>query len=486
MAPRLLTLKSPMSEPPEPGIAGVRLLRSASQLTDSAQPTDPDDTKTQSVMAPCGLSPAVNPGAIRHRFQALVKDSWQQPGVQPTTAQGMKPLPSLETVLQAAATADEGAAASPEIQATVATLAAAPSALDYNTCWKKAQSGDTQARYILGILFATGSSRTPRDTSRAVQWLRKAADRGHAGAQFSLGILMRHTGADAADAREGFRLIVTAAKAGFAEAQNVVGKHLLKGEILKSDPVAARRWFQLAAEAGLTEAQALLAGMQEKGVGGPVDAPAARKWAERAASAGSIDGQYILGCLLGRRHASKADLETAYAWFHKAAAQGHAEASARIRGLTLLNETATEPHPVPMPLEKARKLRRLADKGDADAQCALGALYANQRQFPEAVKWFQCAAEHGHPGGQNRLAGLYLIGVGLAADPAAAAYWFYQAANQGLTDAQIWLGELYVNGCGVPKDPLRAYKWLKLAANKGDLNAKRRCRSLLVEHHKFL
>ena len=55
----------------------------------------------------------------------------------------------------------------------------------------------------------------------------------------------------------------------------------------------------------------------------------------------------------------------------------------------------------------ADDLRARADQGDAEAQFALGAVYATGRGVPqdarEAVRWFRLAAEQGHAAAQASL-----------------------------------------------------------------------------------
>ena len=76
-------------------------------------------------------------------------------------------------------------------------------------------------------------------------------------------------------------------------------------------------------------------------------------------------------------------------------------------------------------------------------------------------------AEAGDPEAQVALAGLYLTGTGVAADPGEAARWFHLAAAQGNPVAQLNLGDLYSRGLGVPRDFVKAYVWLSLAAAQG-------------------
>ncbi|MFP6573488.1 MAG: tetratricopeptide repeat protein, partial [Vicinamibacterales bacterium] len=65
-----------------------------------------------------------------------------------------------------------------------------------------------------------------------------------------------------------------------------------------------------------------------------------------------------------------------------------------------------------------RHLPTWAEAGDAEAQCQLGLRYANgigvTQNYVEAVRWYRLAAEQGHAGGQNALAGMYAAGRGHA------------------------------------------------------------------------
>src|SRR6202012_409884 len=53
-----------------------------------------------------------------------------------------------------------------------------------------------------------------------------------------------------------------------------------------------------------------------------------------------------------------------------------------------------------------------------------------------------------------------------------AAKWYQQAAEHGNSDAQVNLGVLYMDGRGVNADLAQAYKWLKLAYNQGNNKSK--------------
>lgn len=71
-----------------------------------------------------------------------------------------------------------------------------------------------------------------------------------------------------------------------------------------------------------------------------------------------------------------------------------------------------------------------------------------------------------------RLAGDYLLGRGVARDPAQSAYWYRKAADQGDPGAQSELGYLYVQGIGVQKSETEAARWFLRASAGGSLTGK--------------
>ena len=87
------------------------------------------------------------------------------------------------------------------------------------------------------------------------------------------------------------------------------------------------------------------------------------------------------------------------------------------------------------------QLRPLAERGDAEAQTYIGAMYA--------------------------------AGEGVAQDYGEAARLLRLAAEQGFAKAQYNLGVMYATGQGVTQDMVRAYLWFDLAAALGDDNGRR-------------
>lgn len=87
--------------------------------------------------------------------------------------------------------------------------------------------------------------------------------------------------------------------------------------------------------------------------------------------------------------------------------------------------------------------------------------------YETVLEAWQPLAAAGHLEAQVSLADLYLNGLGVAADPAAAALWYRRAAEAGDPVAQLNLGDLYARGLGVPRDRVEAVVWLELAARQG-------------------
>ena len=115
-----------------------------------------------------------------------------------------------------------------------------------------------------------------------------------------------------------------------------------------------------------------------------------------------------------------------------------------------------------------------AEKGSANAQYNLGAIYDNGDGVPEddteAVKWFRKAADQGHVNAQFNLGVMYANGEGVERNAAEAAAWYRKAADQGDYRAQYNLGALYANGEGVAQSYGESYVWWSIAAMSGNKN----------------
>ncbi len=156
-------------------------------------------------------------------------------------------------------------------------------------------------------------------------------------------------------------------------------------------------------------------------------------------------------------------------------------------------------------------LRPMAAQGDAAAEVALGAMYAQGLGVPAdldiARDWFSRSARQGNEKAKFNLlhvADVYLYGkaserrctdalavitelVGMeyvaayttagnffyegceevAARPAEAIGWWREAASEGDPIAMVNLGVAYANGVGVEQDYAEAFNWYRKSAEKG-------------------
>jgi TPR repeat protein len=129
---------------------------------------------------------------------------------------------------------------------------------------------------------------------------------------------------------------------------------------------------------------------------------------------------------------------------------------------------------MPLLADNLSHWQNLAEKGSANAQFNLGAMYDSGDGVPEddaeAAKWYHQAADQGHVNAQFNLGVMYANGEGVTENVVAAATWYRKAANLGDYRAQYNLGVLYANGEGVPQSSSESYVWLSIAAMSGNKN----------------
>jgi formylglycine-generating enzyme required for sulfatase activity/peptidoglycan hydrolase-like protein with peptidoglycan-binding domain len=118
-----------------------------------------------------------------------------------------------------------------------------------------------------------------------------------------------------------------------------------------------------------------------------------------------------------------------------------------------------------------RKLKPLAEQGDAKAQSNLGTMYYKgqgiRQDYAEAVNWYRKAADQEYAKAQHNLGVVYAEGQGVPQDYAKAVNWYRKAAEQGNAKAQYNLGVIFAEGQGVRQDYAKAVNWYRKAADQG-------------------
>ena len=138
-------------------------------------------------------------------------------------------------------------------------------------------------------MFGLGGFKKDRD--EAMSSLLKAANQGHAYAQYQLGLAY---GGDR-DEENAAKFHRAAAEQGLAEAQFMLGGMYAEGVGLPKNEATAVEWWRKAAEQNHMQAQNNLGQFYVfGGVGVPQDREEAVRWLRKAASAGSADATKTL------------------------------------------------------------------------------------------------------------------------------------------------------------------------------------------------
>jgi hypothetical protein len=136
----------------------------------------------------------------------------------------------------------------------------------------------------------------PKDDSEAVKWYRKAAEQGHADAQYNLGVMYYKGQGVPQDYTEALKWYRKAAEQGHADAQYILGIRYSNGQGVPQDDTEAVKWYRKAAEGGNAHAQFRLGLFYYRGVlGVSQDYAKAVKWYRKAAEQGNLDAQLELG-----------------------------------------------------------------------------------------------------------------------------------------------------------------------------------------------
>lgn len=121
--------------------------------------------------------------------------------------------------------------------------------------------------------------------------------------------------------------------------------------------------------------------------------------------------------------------------------------------------------------EAFRWYQKAADLDNREAQFGIGFMYLEGLGVPcdykDAFRWFSLAAEKGEASAQANLGWLFEKGFGVHQNDTEAVRWYREAALNEDPYAALSLGLMYSRGCGLPQDPYAAYIWISIAAWNG-------------------
>lgn len=161
-----------------------------------------------------------------------------------------------------------------------------------------ARKGHAEAQYRLGLILEQGRGRTP-DPVQAAQWFGKAADQGHVEAAYHLGLMLyegRGVPRDLAEAASRYR---AAASSGHAVAAFNLGLMLERGQGKPRDLAGAVSWYEKAVAGGVAAAATQLALLHLRGAGVDQQPARALMWIVVAQGMGATGLEGLRGQLEG-------------------------------------------------------------------------------------------------------------------------------------------------------------------------------------------
>src|SRR6266404_2997364 len=219
---------------------------------------------------------------------------------------------------------------------------------ELNELLSKAQSGDAEAQFWVGSLYAEGTK--PKNPEEGARWLLKSAEQGYAPAQRAYGLMSKVANPSVCE-----RWMLRAAEQGDTEAEFWLGVAYEQNWFGTVNTQEAIKWYRKAAEAGNPDAQVELGQKYEDGEGVEQDYKVAADWFRKAAEhvpdlGGAGQGRNRLGLLYMQGFGVLQDYAQAYFWFSLSGPKGNAReakehlTTAQIREVERLIDQWNEQH----------------------------------------------------------------------------------------------------------------------------------------------
>ncbi len=250
----------------------------------------------------------------------------------------------------------------------------------------EAKKASRQAMYNLGLCYEKGKQGMKQDKCKAFAWYLFSAARGHAHAEYAIGICYEESYYVSHDLNQSLFWMKRAAGQGFASALYFFAIGYFWGiNHIEKNPALAIEWLIKAAEKNHAKAQFRLGEAYYHGKGVEKDPVIAFGWWERAAHLGFVEAQTNLGLCYSVGQGVAVNKEKATVWLTRAAEQKNHVAQWNLGRILFTNGNEQKasfwfkdalPHP--------------------GAQFALGILSAKHDRKEEALDWFQKAASQGY------------------------------------------------------------------------------------------
>ena len=325
-----------------------------------------------------------------------------------------------------------------------------------NAC--KIGTRDGSAENQLGLCYENGIG-VDKDEKIAMEWYKRAANKGSASALLSLAINNIENG----KIDVGRVQLSQSVEKGDDEARLLMGLFLCEGQYFPIDVPRGLEYINLSAKNGNADAMKRLGLISLGGLYGvEKDVKKAEEWLTRAAESGNASAECSLGTRYGEGDFGAVDNQKAVYWWNRAAEHGDVAAMynmghAYLSGIGVMSN----PHIAFDWFKKA------ADAGEVKAMLELGAILLEEKwgmvDKEQAEKWFLRAVETGDADALNAYAVQLYNGAFGDADKAKAIEVWTRAADKKCSAAMVSLGECYRDGDGVLAAPQKAVQWFERA-----------------------
>ena len=232
-------------------------------------------------------------------------------------------------------------------------------------------------------------------------------------------------------------------------------------------------FYRRAADLGYASAQYNLGLAYFNGRGVEKDVEQSAAWWRKAADQGHAVAQYNLGAILWSGNGVVQDQAEGMHWFREAKTNGSRDAADFL--LTLFAPMYRELDSQNLAAaQEARSLRDGAGAGiplvDEFGAYRLGMQAMQSGQYDQAFKYWKPLADNGHVDSQFQIAQLLEHGRGVDKDFDQALAWYERAAQKGQGEAQYRLGMYYMNESPEPNEALGFY-WIQSAADNDSAEA---------------
>lgn len=158
--------------------------------------------------------------------------------------------------------------------------------------WERsAKLGNVHAQYALAKMWIENGN---GNIGQALEWMKEAADRGHAVAQYILGKCYQDGLVVEKDVTQSFRLFLSSAEQNNAYAAYQLGKLYLSGEHVPKDVESAIRYLELSAVQGNQYAQYALGKLYLQGKDVPYDEEKAVNYLNMSAAQENLYAKFLL------------------------------------------------------------------------------------------------------------------------------------------------------------------------------------------------